>query len=370
MCFGDAFLQNIVPLHGFTSASTLAQSKMASVRYLNRVFFHNTRLHPLLGRQKDETEVDSLVLGQIFLLTKLTKLFWTSQLFTAGMFFKQKPLGGSNDLPDFPVQFGGHEEMSVDVDEVLKDTCWNYFVFEGRVQTSLDIYPLNHKNRQYTLWVSKKNDMHFKNPLQVVSSDGYPPIRHGENPREILRFWTSMLRLLLRLICNPSWRAWSMSLKPKAWTDDGETDTQRNGGLDWNLVIFQDIPGAWCLKHQLLSSLRHPEICLNFYFPRTEVKTLHQHCSDRNPFMARWNLLWFAHLQMKPLLEISNMEAGHTGVVLVKVGLTFLDRHQWRPAPLETPWERQNWIHEQDPAAGSLAPHWTLCAAGSGRSWR
>ena len=106
------------------------------------------------------------------MLTKLTKLFWTSQLFTAGMFFKQKPLGGSNDLPNFPVQLGGHEEMSVDVDEVLKDTCWNSFVFEGRVQTSLDIYPLNHKNRQYIYTLSKPKKaytsrIHSKLSLQM-----------------------------------------------------------------------------------------------------------------------------------------------------------------------------------------------------------
>ena len=134
-------------------------------------------------------------------------------------------------------------------------------------------------------------------------------MRHGENPREILRFWTSMLRLLLRLICNPSWRAWSMS-KPKGWTDDGETETHRNDGSDWNLVILIDIPSAWCLKHQLLSSLHHPRICVNFYFFPEVVKTLHQDRSDLNPVIFIWGKmtpLFEMHIfRWKAFLEISN----------------------------------------------------------------
>ena len=44
--------------------------------------------------------------------------------------------------------------MSVDVDEVLKDTCWNSFVFEGRSQKSLNFFP---PKPQFNLWKTPSN---------------------------------------------------------------------------------------------------------------------------------------------------------------------------------------------------------------------
>ena len=63
--------------------------------------------------------------------------------------------------------------MSVDVDEVLKDTCWNSFVFEGRIQKSLNFYPLNHKNRQYTLF--DMNSLTLTSQSKMISFVGFSP---------------------------------------------------------------------------------------------------------------------------------------------------------------------------------------------------
>ena len=122
-----------------------------------------------------------------------------------------------------------------------------------------------------------------------------------------------MLRLLLRLICNPSWRAWSMSLKPNGWTDNGETETQRNDESDWNLVTFIDIPGAWCLNHQPFIIPSPPRNLFElFLFPARWWKHYTNTALIGNPFFlfkVKWNSFWkctSSDQTMKALLEKSN----------------------------------------------------------------
>lgn len=80
-----------------------------------------------------------------------------------------------------------------------------------------------------------------------------------------------------------------------------------------------------------------PEFVWIFTFPRKVVKSLHQHRSDRNPFIARWNLLWFAHLQMKTTVgNIQSWKLDIPAWCWSRWGSVFWtdingDRHLWRP---------------------------------------